>query len=174
MHEVIRLHGLPTDIVSDRDKLFTSRFFVELQRLLGTRQAMSTAYHPQPDGQTERANRVLQEVLRHVTSLVQDDWDVKLPCVELTLNTATRRSLGKGISPFMLGHGREARLAFNVDLPVRNLCANANDNPSTVERGMTSRKFDSNMPRALEQFQELTALVSLTRECLGASRNRMK
>jgi hypothetical protein len=42
-HEVIRLHGLPTGIVSDRDKLFTSSFFVELQRLLGTRQAMSTA-----------------------------------------------------------------------------------------------------------------------------------
>jgi transposase InsO family protein len=84
MHEIIRLHGLPTDIVSDRDKLFTSRFFVELQRLLGTRQAMSTAYHPkQTEGQTERANRVLQEVVRHVTTLVQDDWDVKLPCEEL-------------------------------------------------------------------------------------------
>jgi hypothetical protein len=89
--------------------------------VLGTRQAMSSAYHLQTDGQTERANRVLQEVLRHVTSLAQDGWDVNLPCVELALNTATRRSLGKGISSFMLGHGREARLPFNVDFPVRNL-----------------------------------------------------
>jgi hypothetical protein len=143
-----------------------------MQRLLGTRQTMSTAYHPQTDVQTEQANRVLQEVLRHVTSLVQDDWDVKLPCIELALNTATSRSLGKGIFPFMLGHGREARLPFNVDLPVRNLCVNANGNPSTVER-VTSRKSDSNVPRAVELFKKLTALVSLTRECLGASRNRV-
>jgi hypothetical protein len=70
MHKVIRLDGLPADIVGQFvNKLFTSRLFVELQRLLGTRQAMSIAYHPQTDGQTEGANRVLQEVLRHVTSV---------------------------------------------------------------------------------------------------------
>ena len=57
---------------------------------------MSSAYHPQTDGQTERANRVLQEVLRHVTGVVQNDWDDKLAAVDLAiLNTATRRSLDK-------------------------------------------------------------------------------
>ena len=57
---VYRHHGLPDSIVSDRDKLFTGKFFPALQKLLGTRQRMSTGYHPETDGQTERANRVLQ------------------------------------------------------------------------------------------------------------------
>ena len=62
--EVYRLHGIPDVFVSDRDTLFTSKFFVEFQRLLGTKQRMSTAFHPQTDGQTKRANRVIGEVLR--------------------------------------------------------------------------------------------------------------
>ena len=65
---VYRHHGLPDSIVSDHDKLFTGMFFPALQKLLGTKQRMSTGYHPETDGQTERANRVLQEVLRHVSS----------------------------------------------------------------------------------------------------------
>lgn len=83
IHAVVRLHGLPTDTVIDRGKVFTSHFFVELQRLPETRQHMSTASHPQTDGRSQRANRVLHEVRRHGTSLGQEDWDVELPCVEL-------------------------------------------------------------------------------------------
>ena len=72
---VWKLHGLPHVIVSDRDKLFTSKFTRELLRLLGTKQAMSTAYHPQTDGQAERVNRVLEDMLRNYVSNDQTDWD---------------------------------------------------------------------------------------------------
>jgi transposase InsO family protein len=61
---VFRLHGMPTTIVSDRDTKFTSRFWRELHRLLDVKLAMSTAFHPQTDGQTERANQTLEEILQ--------------------------------------------------------------------------------------------------------------
>ena len=166
---VYRLHAMPDSIVSDRDKLFTGNFFPALQKLMGTKQRMSTAYHPETDGQTERANRVLQEVLRHVTSVAQDDWDEKLPAVELAINTATRRSLGKGVSPFMLSHGREPRLPFNLDLPVQSLVVDADGNLAAAPQ-----KSDSKVPRAQQMFGHLSALMSVAREALHTSVNRMK
>ena len=62
--EVVRLHGIPKSIVSDRDPLFTSRFWQSMQTVLGTELSLGTAYHPQTDGQTERVNRVLEDLLR--------------------------------------------------------------------------------------------------------------
>ena len=61
---VFRHHGLQDEFVSDRDVRFTSRFWQQVLSLVGTRQSMSTAFHPQSDGQTERVNTVLEEFLR--------------------------------------------------------------------------------------------------------------
>jgi len=108
-------HGIPDDIVSDRDKLFTSLFFIGLCRLMGTKQRMSTAFHPQTDGQTERTNRTLQEVLRHCVGSMQEDWDIMLAGAELAINSAHHRSVDS--TPFMLSFGRHPRLPFNQDLP---------------------------------------------------------
>jgi hypothetical protein len=72
---VVKLHGIPKYIISDRDPRFTSKFWTDLWKLCGTQLRMSTAYHPQTDGQTERANRTLEEMLRHYVSDKQDDWE---------------------------------------------------------------------------------------------------
>ncbi len=121
---VYRLHGIPQDIVSDRGTLITSDFLKELFRLLGAKLRMSTAYHPETDGQTERASRVLQEVLRHVVDRSQLDWDMMLAGAELAMNTYARKSTGG--SPFKLTHGREALLPFNMHL-LPNLMAALTD-----------------------------------------------
>ena len=64
INEVVRLHGIPVSIVSDRDPRFTSRLWPSIQHALGTRLDMSTAFHPQTDGQLERVIQVLEDLLR--------------------------------------------------------------------------------------------------------------
>ncbi len=100
---VFRHHGMPKVVVSDRDSKFTSRFWRALFKLTGTKLAMSTAYHPQTDGQTERANRTVEEMLRAYVSPHHDDWDKHLVAVEFAYNSAVQASTG--FTPFYLNHG---------------------------------------------------------------------
>jgi transposase InsO family protein len=67
--DIVRLHGVPQSMVSDRDSVFTSAFWKELMRMLGTKLRMSTAFHPQSDGQSEAANRVIIMYLRCLTGV---------------------------------------------------------------------------------------------------------
>ena len=100
-------HGLPKSIVSDRDPRFTSEFFSQLCELLHIKQRMSTAYRPQTDGQTERMNRTLEEMLRAFVSPRCDDWDTFLPCCEFAMNNAWNESIRT--TPFFLNYGRHPR-----------------------------------------------------------------
>jgi hypothetical protein len=100
---VVRLHGVPMHIVSDRDPRFTSKFWQHLWQTLGTQLKMSTSHHPQTDGQTERANRTLEDVLRHYVSKQQDDWDEHLTAAEIAVNSSV--NVSTGFSPFYLNYG---------------------------------------------------------------------
>lgn len=104
---VYKQHGLPERIISDRDSLFTSTFWKELHGLLGTELRLSSAYHPQTDGATERANRTMTQMLRQCVSLDQKDWVIRLPSIEYAMNCA--RSETTGFSPFFLNYGRMPR-----------------------------------------------------------------
>jgi hypothetical protein len=112
---VWKLHGVPETIISDRGSVFTSKFLVELTTLLGSHQKFSTAFHPQTDGLTERVNRVLEDMLRHYTSVKQDDWDEFLASAEFAVNNAYHESIGT--TPFRLWCGRDPRLPLSVALP---------------------------------------------------------
>jgi hypothetical protein len=94
----IRLHGLPDKIVSNRGALFVSKFWLEVQRLLRVQSAPSTAWHPQTDGQTERANQTIETFLWHFVSDKQDNWSQLLPVAELVFNNSV--SASTGFSPF--------------------------------------------------------------------------
>jgi hypothetical protein len=99
---VVKHHGVPEEIVSDRDPKFTSRFWKELFNLLGTRLALSTSAHPETDGQTERTNRSLEVLLRHFVNQQLSNWSKLLAPLEFAYNS-TINSLGK--TPFEMVYG---------------------------------------------------------------------
>ena len=105
LREVVRHHGIPASIVSDRDPRFTAHFWQQMMDILRTRLHMSTSFHPQTDGQTERANRTIEDMLRSYTNAVQDDWCDYLPLVEMAYNKSIQASTG--FSPYYLNTGND-------------------------------------------------------------------
>ncbi|CAI7854106.1 unnamed protein product [Closterium sp. NIES-54] len=102
---IITIHGIPATLISDRDPKFTSKFWKELMGLLGTKLAMSLPYHPQTDGQTERLNQVVEQLLRTACKDDVSHWDTQLPTLEFAYNNASHAATGK--TPFFLCYGRE-------------------------------------------------------------------
>ena len=82
MNEIVRLHGVPISIVSDRDPRFTSSFWKSLHRAMGTKLTFSTAFHPQTDGQSERTIQTLEDMLRACILDFKGSWEKHLPLVE--------------------------------------------------------------------------------------------
>jgi hypothetical protein len=106
LREVVRLHGVPESIISDRDPRFTSDFWKELWKQLGTELRMSTSYHPQSDGQSERTIRVLEDMLRAYVNRHRTNWDEYLTPVEIAYNSAEHSSTG--FTPYHLNGGSMA------------------------------------------------------------------
>jgi hypothetical protein len=105
--EIVRLHGVPSSIVSDRDPKFTSRFWNALHDALGTRLRLSSAYHPQTDGQTERTIQSLEDLLRACVLDHSGSWDNLLPLIEFTYNNSFHASIG--MAPYEALYGRKCR-----------------------------------------------------------------
>lgn len=145
---VFARHGLPKDIVTDRGSVFTGKFMTELLRLLGTKHNRSTAFHPQSDGQTERVNRVLEDMLRHyVGDLRHSNWDECLPAAEFAINNAFHESIGT--TPFRLVYGRDPRLPLSI--------------PST-----------SKVPSAAQFADQMSQGLMAAKRCMQAAQKRQK
>uniref|UniRef100_A0A383WFN5 Reverse transcriptase n=1 Tax=Tetradesmus obliquus TaxID=3088 RepID=A0A383WFN5_TETOB len=112
-------HGAPKVIISDRDPRFQGQFWKAYFDKLGTQLRFSTAFHPQTDGQSERANRTLEEVLRHFVNPRQDNWDEHLALAEFAINDSVNPSTG--YTPFYLAYGQEVQhpidIAAHVNVP---------------------------------------------------------
>ncbi len=98
-----RYHGLPDAIVSDRGGQFVGHLWRRICRLAGINQRLSSSYHPETDGATERMNQTLEEYIRLFCSYAQDNWAALLSSAELAINN--RDATSTGISPFFLSHG---------------------------------------------------------------------
>jgi hypothetical protein len=104
---LVTQHGLPNNIVSDRGSKFTSKLWRYLTARLGISLQLSTSYHPQTDGQTERVNQVVEQYLRIFTSYKQDDWSTLLPQASFVYNNT--RHATTGVSPFYSNFGYHPR-----------------------------------------------------------------
>jgi len=97
VREVWWFHGLPSDIVSDRDSRFTSETWKEFLKLSGIRSQMSTAFHPETDGQTERLNQTIEAYLHSFVCHKQDDWVSLLPMAEFAYNNSVMSATGMSL-----------------------------------------------------------------------------
>jgi hypothetical protein len=135
--EIVRLHGPPKSIVTDRGVLFTSTYWSTFAQCLGSRRLLSTAFHPQTDGQTERMNQVLEQYLRAYMNYEQDNWATLLADAEFAYNNSRQESTG--MAPFQLVYGKvipHAPGAKGIDLAGLSEQALADWRPreSTLER----------------------------------------
>ncbi|GJW20052.1 putative reverse transcriptase domain-containing protein [Tanacetum coccineum] len=104
---IVARHGVPVSIISDRDGRFTSHFWQTVQKALGTRLDLSTAYHPQTDGQSERTIQTLEDMLRACVIDFGGSWDVHLPLAEFSYNNSYHSSIR--CAPFEALYGRKCR-----------------------------------------------------------------
>lgn len=114
---VVRLHGIPVHLVSDRGPIFNNEVWKEFCKLTGGQRAMSSAYHPETDGLTERTNRTIEEVLRHYTQGSHREWDTHLAMVEFAINNSYHDAVQS--TPFYLNYGQHPLTPIALSLPQR-------------------------------------------------------
>jgi hypothetical protein len=146
--KIVTSHGVPLTIISDRGSVFMSHFWQQLQKCLGTRLLHSSAYHPQTDGQTERVNQVLEDMLRACVISFPEKWDKCLKLAEFSYNNSYHESIR--MAPFEALYGRRCRTPLNW--------------VEVGDRGYFGPDF---VKKAREQ-------VSIIREHLKAAQNRQK
>ncbi len=141
---VYRFHGLPNDIISDRGTQFTSKFWQSLFKILGVEIKLSSAYHPQTDGQTERINQVLEQYLRCSINYHQDNWVDLLPLAEFAYNNTLQGSIQQ--TPFFANYGHHPRFdQFNL---------NISENPAATDLATRLSDIQKQMKQSLLEAQE--------------------
>jgi len=118
LQHIFRLHGLPRTITSDRGPQFASAFWHRLCVQLGIEQRLSTAFHPQTDGQTERMNAVMEQYLQSYVNYLQDDWADWLPIAEFASNNHISDTTA--VSPFFANLGYDPRWQFDLSASLPN------------------------------------------------------
>jgi hypothetical protein len=145
---VYRLHGLPQVLITDRDKIFISQFWQQLFRLADTTLNMSSSYHPQTDGQTERLNQCLETYLRCLVHATPKKWASWMTQAEYWYNTTPHSALGR--SPFEVLYGRSPR-HFGI-----------------------SNTTDTGVGELDTWLRERQTMTELTRQHLARAQQRMK
>ncbi|KAH7465047.1 hypothetical protein FOMA001_g16877 [Fusarium oxysporum f. sp. matthiolae] len=158
LKEVWKLHGLPQTIISDRGPQFVAEFWKKLTQQLSINSLLSTAYHPETDGQTERLNAILEQYLRAYVSYLQDDWSRWLPLAEFAANSL--KSETTGMSPFFANYGFNPRMGFEPTITVKGT-------PATRD----AEKFAQTMNEILEYLRS-ESIAAQARYETQANRHR--
>jgi transposase InsO family protein len=115
MDQIVRLHGIPKTIISDRETQFVVRFWEKLHECLGTKLIRSSSYHPQTNSQTERVNQIVEDMLRASILHFDKSWDKCLSLAEFSYNNSYQASLK--MAPFDALYGRRCRTPLNWSDP---------------------------------------------------------
>ncbi|KAL5553746.1 hypothetical protein UlMin_041147 [Ulmus minor] len=137
--EIVRLHGVPVSIISDRDSRFTSAFWKSVQRAMGTKLKFSTAFHPQTDGQTERTIQTLEDMLRACVMEFKGGWSKYLPLIEFSYNNSYQVTIG--MAPYEALYGRRCRSPAHWHETGENQIAAPDFIESTTEAGKLSPRY---------------------------------
>ena len=132
---VVRDHGLPDSIITDRGSLFISKFWSSLCYFLDIKRRLSTTFHPQTDGQTERQNSTIEAYLQAFVNFEQNDWARLLPIAEFAYNNAKNASTG--YTPFELNCRYHPRVSYKEDLDPRSKSKTAEELSSELRELMT-------------------------------------
>jgi predicted aspartyl protease len=151
LREVVRHHGMPKTIVSDRDPRFTGQFWRTLFEMFKTKLAMSTSFHPQTDGQTEKANRTIEDIIRTYVNTVQDDWDEYLTFAEIAYNKSIQASTG--FEPYYLNTGREFPTLLTYALEDAGIAKN----PAAADRIVMWNEAIAKARESIKRAQERQA-----------------
>ncbi len=161
IREIVRLHGVPARIISDRDVKFTSKFWRAMFQSLGTLLNLSTAYHPETDGQTERVNQVIEDMLRSYCSQQPRLWLKFLPLVEFAYNSSHHQSLG--MSPFKALYGQDCLVPYrfadpNLPVPAAKQTLEEMDGQlqairQSLKRASDRQKSYADLKRTTRNFQ---------------------
>ena len=146
--EIVRLHGVPSSIVFDRDPRFTSRFWESLNKALGTKLKLSSTYHPQNDGQTERTIKLLKDLLRACVLEQKWSWESFLSLIEFTYNISFHSTIGMAFYEAL--SGRRCRTPLCWLEPRENITLGP------------------------EMVQQITKKVNLIQERMRAAQSRQK
>jgi hypothetical protein len=143
---VVRLHGVPREVVSDREVRFQD-FWTEVTQRMGTKLLKSTAFHPQTDGLAENSNKTITKYLKAYATHSPEDWDEMLPLAEFAYNSSVHRSTK--MTPFRLDLGRDP------EIPLSALAAAARtrgNKPSSSS--LRGREFADRLQRLLRVAQD--------------------
>lgn len=148
VRDIVRLHGVPRSIVSDRDTKFLSRLWEKLQKAFGTKLHLSTAFHPATDGQTERTIQTLEDLLRCCVLDFGGSWEDKLPLIEFSYNNSYQTSIK--MAPNEALYGRKCRVPLCWDLMDRTIP----EGPDVIQESMDALKVVQQNMRTAQSRQK--------------------
>jgi len=173
---VFKLHGFPLTIVSDRGSIFTAKFSKAFAVSTGMKFHHSTAYHPQSDGQTERFNRIMEDVLRTHCLVEQSEWEIFLPFVEFAMNNSKHEAMQN--TPFLLNYGINPRHPDVARLiehkpPPEPTPLQAHYIGRTQHLRTATFKKTADLPEVTKFTEQMQKAIKHTKLYLEAARQRM-
>jgi hypothetical protein len=163
---IVRLHGLPKELLSDRGGQFTSHYNLQCEKIWGIKHLLSSSHHPQTDGQTERVNAVMEDYLRHYVGANQTDWEDHLAMAEFAYNNSFHTAIQT--TPFLLNYG------FEPLTPLAFLSEEATKRRGKLIKEWEDMGVQDKCPAAMAFTELMNESLIRAKACIEAANQRTK